>query len=240
MNVDVLAIGAHPDDVEMTVGGTLAKMVARGRSVAIVDLTRGEMGTRGTPQTRQAEAEAAAQVLGASERINLGLPDGQLRDTDEGRHRLIEQIRRLRPTVVLAPHTQDMHPDHAATGQMVHAIMYPVGFANHPAGGEAYRPREFLYYMSHFTFEPSFVVDISDHHEKKLEAVRCYGSQFEANAPDKKGRTWIGEPGFLKILEGRARHYGSLIHKTFGEPLLAPRMVPMDDPVAHYQSFFEV
>ena len=94
--------------------------------------------------------------------------------------------------------------------------------------------------MSHFTFEPSFIVDISAYHDKKIESVKCYGSQFEANSSDQEGRTWIGEPGFLKILEGRARHFGSLIHKTYGEPLLAPRSVPMDDPVAHYESFFEV
>ncbi|MDX1565436.1 MAG: bacillithiol biosynthesis deacetylase BshB1, partial [Phycisphaeraceae bacterium] len=169
MNMDVLAIGAHPDDGEMTVGGTLAKMVSRGRSVAIVDLTRGEMGTRGTPETRRAEAEEAARVLGVSERVNLALPDGLLRDTDEGRRLLIEQIRAFRPSLVLAPYPRDMHPDHVAAGQMVEAVMYPVRFANHPAGGEPHRPREFLFYMSHFTFEPSFVVDISDHHEMKMD-----------------------------------------------------------------------
>jgi bacillithiol biosynthesis deacetylase BshB1 len=240
VSVDVLAIGAHPDDVEMTVGGTLAKMIDRGRSVAIVDMTCGEMGTRGTPETRAAEADAAAKVLGVSERVNLGLPDGMLQETQEGRKLLIEQIRRLRPSIVLAPYVEDMHPDHAATGKMVHGVMYPVGFAKYPAEGEPFRPREFLYYMSHFTFEPSFIVDISDHHERKIESVKCYSSQFEANRDDDKGQTWIGEPGFLKILEGRARHFGSLIHKTYGEPLLAPRAIPMDDPVAHYEPFFKV
>ena len=239
MNVDVLAIGAHPDDVEMTIGGTIAKMTAAGRSVAIVDMTRGEMGTQGTPESRAEEAEAAGKALGVCERVNLGLPDGLLRDTDEGRHLLIEQIRRFKPTLVLAPHAEDMHPDHVATGQMVHAIMYPVRFKNHPVGGEPHRPREFLYYMSHFTFDPSFVVDVSAFHDQKMASVRCYASQFEANKKD-GCRTWIGEPGFLKTLEARARHFGSLIHREFGEPFLAPRTVPMDDPVAHYQSFFEV
>ena len=240
MSVDVLAFGAHPDDVEMTVGGTLAKLIDRGRSVAIVDLTRGEMGTRGTPELREAEAKAVAQVLGVNERVNLSLPDGLLRDTDDGRRMIIEQIRRFKPSLVLAPHIEDMHPDHAAAGQMVHASMYPSGFRNHPAEGDPHRPHEFLFYMSHFTFQPSFIVDISDHHDKKIESVKCYLSQFEANEKDDAGKTWIGEPGFLKILEGRARHFGSLIHKTFGEPLLTPRPVPMDDPVAHYKPFFEV
>lgn len=236
MTVDVVAIGAHPDDVEMTVGGTLAKLVSRGKRVAIVDLTRGEMGSNGTPEQRAAEAAAAAKILGVSERINLDLGDGVFENTLENRVKIIEVLRDLRPSVVLANYWEDLHPDHVTTGRMVHDIMYPIGFKNFPAKGTAYRPNEFLFYMSHFTFEPSFIVDVTEHHDKKLQAVRCYESQLFNHHFD-RAPTLIGDPEFLKRLEGRARHYGGLIQRRFGEPLLAPRPVPMDDIVDHYANF---
>lgn len=236
MSVDVLAIGAHPDDVEMTVGGMIAKMVASGRSVAILDLTRGEMGSNGTPEQRAEEAKAAAKVLGVETRINLDLGDGRLESTLDNRIKVIEVIRELQPSIVLAPYWDDLHPDHIASGMIVREIMYPVGFAKFPAKGAPHRPNEFLYYMQHFTFEPSFIVDVTQHHDKKLESVRCYGSQLHNHHFDRLP-TQIGDPEFLKRLEGRARHYGGLIQKRFGEPLLAPRPVPMDDPVEHYRAF---
>ena len=250
MSVDVLAIGAHPDDVEMTVGGTLAKLADRGRSVAIVDMTRGEMGSNGTAEQRDEESAAAAKVLGVAQRINLDLGDGLLVNTIANRTRVIEVIRDLRPTIVLANYWEDLHADHTATGEIVRDIMYTVGFRNFPAVGEAHRPNEFLYYMSHFPFQPSFIVDISDYHETKIESVRCYASQLhpESGGGDggtgggKGGRapTNIARPEFLDILEGRARYFGQQILRRFGEPLLAPRPVPMDDPLDHYQPFTKI
>ena len=236
MTVDVLAIGAHPDDVEMTIGGTIAKLVSRGRSVAIVDLTRGEMGTNGTPQQRSEEAAAAAKVLGVVTRINLDMGDGVMENTLANRVKVIQVVRELRPSIVLAPYWHDLHPDHITSGMIVREIMYPVGFAKFPAGGKPHRPNEFLYYMQHFTFEPSFIVDVTDFHETKLESVRCYGSQLHNHHFDRLP-TQIGDPEFLRRLEGRARHYGGLIQKRYGEPLLAPRPVPMDDVVEHYRAF---
>lgn len=238
MSVDVVAIGAHPDDVEMTIGGTLAKLVSRGKSVAIIDMTRGEMGTRGTPQTRADEAAAAARVLGVVERVNLDLGDGQLMDTMSNRIRLIEELRRLRPKLVLANFWDDLHPDHRATGEIVRNIMYPIGFAKFPAKGEAYRPKEFLFFMQHWAFEPSFIVDTTGFNEKKSESIRCYRSQLHDPGSDEP-TTWIASPDFLKRLDARARHYGSLIRCAFGEPLKSCRPIPVDDPLELYEPFFD-
>jgi bacillithiol biosynthesis deacetylase BshB1 len=236
MAVDVLAIGAHPDDVDMTVGGTLAKLVSRGKSVAIVDLTRGEMGSTGSAELRLEEAQCAAKILGACERVTLDLGDGLLENNAESRRQVIEVIRRFRPQLVLANHWEDLHTDHAVAGQIMRAIIYSVGFLNFPAAGEPFRPNEILFFMSHTPFEPSFIVDITGFHEKKLEAVRCFRSQLQPQ----------GNPGippssppdaFLRKLESRARYFGNLIDREFGEPLLAIRPVPMVDPVDHYAPF---
>jgi bacillithiol biosynthesis deacetylase BshB1 len=239
MNVDILAIGAHPDDVDLTCGGTLAKLVAGGRSVAIVDLTRGEMGTRGTPEKRLQEAQASARVIGARERITLDLGDGRLENNAENRTKVIEIIRSLRPTLIFTHYWDDLHPDHAATGQIVRAVMYPVGFARYPAQGEPYRPHEVLFFMAHSPFDPSFIVDIDGYHDRKLEAIRCFASQFYREGSSEPP-TGISQPEFLLALEARARFYGGLIGRSFGEPFLVTRKVPMADPVEHYAPFPKV
>jgi len=236
VGIDLLAIGAHPDDVDMTVGGTLAKLADRGKSVVILDLTRGEMGSRGSPEERAQEAQAAARVLGVKERIILDLGDSRLEDNAENRRRVMEWIRRLRPALVLAHHWNDLHPDHMAVGRIMRAVMHTSGFAKYPADGEPYRPNEVLFYMAHTPFEPSFIVDISEWHERKMEAVRCFRSQF--HDPKAEGPpTLLSQPGFLKRLEGRARYFGSLIDRDFGEPFYVVRAVPMVDPVDHYAPF---
>jgi len=236
MSVDVLAIGAHPDDVDMICGGTLAKLVSRGKRVAILDLTRGEMGTRGSPEVRAGEAQAAARVLGASERITLDMGDGRLENSAENRRHLIEAIRRFRPTLILTHYWEDLHADHSAAGHLVRSVMYPVGFAKYPAQGEPYRPNEVLFFMAHTPFEPSFVVDIDGFHETKLEAVRCFASQFyQENSSEPP--TGISQPDFLTRLEARARYFGALIGRGFGEPFRVTRAVPMVDPVDHYAPF---
>lgn len=236
MSVDVAAIGAHPDDVEISIAGTLAKLRSKGYSLAVIDMTRGEMGTRGSPEIRAAEAAAAAKVMGASERINLDLGDGVMENTPANRVKLIEIIRRLRPKIVFAPCWDDLHPDHSVSGQIVRDIMYPLGFEKFPARGEPYRPGEFLFYMEHFVREPSFVVDISHFYEHKLQAIGCYSSQLH-NPRSTERPTGISRPDFLDRIEGRARHYGSLIRAGFGEPFVTRRGVPMEDPVAAYSAW---
>jgi len=239
MSVDIRAIGAHPDDIEMICGGTIAKMIDRGYTAAIIDMTRGESGTRGTPEQRQAEADAAAKVLGVGERINLQQPDSRMSNTLEARIAVVEQIRRLRPKIVMTHWWEDLHPDHAATGQIVRDTMYPAGFANFPAKGQPFRPNEYLFFMAHFPFEPSFIVDIEGYWEQKVESILCYGSQLHDSTVDGL-ETFISEPTFMKRLEGRARHYGNQIYREFGEPFLVRRPVPVDDPINLYKPFTKV
>ncbi|MBN2053592.1 bacillithiol biosynthesis deacetylase BshB1 [bacterium] len=239
MKVDVVAIGAHPDDVEMIAGGTVAKLTALGRSVVIIDLTRGEMGTRGSPASRNEEAAAAAGILGVSERINLDLGDGRLADTRENRTILIEHLRRYRPALVLTHHWEDLHPDHCAAGELMKSIMYPLGFEKFPARGEPYRPNEVLFFMAHFPFLPSFIVDVTEHFETKMKAVGCFRSQLYDPA-SKERATGISQPEFTRILEARACYFGSQIHRSYGEPFLVRRPVPVDDPVALYEKYPKV
>jgi bacillithiol biosynthesis deacetylase BshB1 len=236
MGVDVLAIGAHPDDVDMIVGGTISKLAHRGKTVVIADLTRGEMGTRGSPELRAKEARCAAEVLKVEDRIQFDLGDGRMEDNLESRRQVIELIRELKPRVVMGHYWEDLHPDHVAAGRILRSVMYPAGFANYPAEGEPYRPAEFLFFMAHFPFSPSFIVDITGYHDQKIEAVRCFASQLYVEGSQAPA-TGISQPDFLKKLEGRARHFGSLIDRSFGEPFLVLRSVPMVDPVDHYAPF---
>lgn len=231
--LDVLAIGAHPDDVELTVGGFVARMTSQGRSVGMLDLTRGEMGSRGTPETRKEEAAEAAKVLGVSVRETLDLGDGQLTPSLENRRVVIEIVRKYQPKIVLAPYWDDLHPDHAATGRIVAGAYYPSGFANYPAEGDPHRARTVMFYMSHLRFDPSFIVDITDTYERKMEAIRCYGSQL--HDPGSEGpKTNISHPEFLKVLEARDRYYGFMIGRRFGEPFLVRRPPRIDDPQDHF------
>ena len=236
MSIDVLAVGAHPDDVDLSIGGTIAKLTSQGRSVTVLDLTRGEMGTRGTVETRAEEAERAAGVLGVSSRITLDLGDGIMEDNPESRKQVIEIIRDLKPVLVLGPYWEDLHPDHAAAGRILCSVMYPSGFPKFPAGGKPYRPNEYLFFMAHTPFTPSLVVDITDFHDKKMEAIKCFASQIHSEDTNEPP-TGISQPDFLAMLEGRARHFGRLISRPFGEAFISRRPVPMSDLLAHYELF---
>ncbi|MEN8151466.1 MAG: bacillithiol biosynthesis deacetylase BshB1, partial [Planctomycetota bacterium] len=221
------------DDAEMAAGGLIAKMVSRGHSVGIVDLTRGEMGTRGTPEQRTRESAAADEVLGISVRENLGLPDGGLTDSLENRRLVVDAIRRHRPTLVVAPPIEDLHPDHAAAGRLVAAAHYPTGFTKYDTGTPPHRPNAVIHMMNHFEFMPTFIVDITDVWETKMAAVACYGSQLH-DAGSTEPKTKVSSPEFLAAFEGRYRHYGSMIGATFGEPFWNARPAPVVDPVAAY------
>ena len=236
MAVDVVVIGAHPDDIELIAGGTVAGLVRRGKRVAGIDLTRGEMGTRGTPEERWREAQAAAGILGLVERINLDMGDGRLQNSAENRKKLIGELRRLKPVVVLAHHWVDLHPDHCAAGEMMKECMYPMGMPKYEAAGDPFRPNEVLFFMGHFPFEPDLIVDISDDFETKLAACRCYQSQLYQSG-SLEPETNISQPDFLANIEARARHYGMQILKSFGEPFAVRRPVPVHDLVDHYRPF---
>ena len=217
--VDLLVIAAHPDDAELCLGGTLLASRALGLRTAVVDLTRGELSSRGDPETRLRETEAATALLGLDHRTNLDLGDGTIRDRDDARVALVGEIRRLRPKVVLAPWRDDLHPDHAGAGELAFRCHYLTGvrlFAPGPA--PAWRPPQLGYYMAHTPFEPSVIVDISDHFEGKLAVMRAYASQFHQPGID-GAPTKIADPEFPRFVEGRAREYGVRAGVRYGEPI---------------------
>ncbi|MEK7483696.1 MAG: bacillithiol biosynthesis deacetylase BshB1 [Planctomycetota bacterium] len=229
--IDVLAFGAHPDDVEIQCGGTLLKMHSLGYTTGIADLTRGEMGTRGTPEERQLEAEASAKILKLTFRENLELPDGHLQVTEAFRQKVALLLRKHRPKILLAPYFKDSHPDHAYGGKLVFEGAFIAGLRKYDLPDEAYRPATILYYPSHYEFSPSFVIDITPFYSEKLKAVYCYQSQLY-QAKSQEPSTNISSPDFQERLDLRSRYYGESIGVRYGEPFWVHQLVPVEDPVA--------
>ncbi len=209
MPVDVLFFGAHPDDVEWGVGGMALLLRDKGASFAIVDLTRGEMGSRGTPAERKNEAIRAAEHMGASARENLDLPDCGVTDSPENRRLVASAVRRHRPKIVLAPLWEDRHPDHAAAGLLIRNSQLYCGLKNLADPNPPHRPRAFLFYPIHKFRQPSFLIDTSAVFARKLDLLRIYRSQF----PDTAG-------GYFFALESRDRYFGSLVGASHGEGLV--------------------
>ena len=227
------AFFAHPDDAELVAGGTLAREAARGRRVALVDLTRGESGSRGTPETRAAEAAEAARILGAAHRESLGLPDGGLSDTAEQRDAIVAAVRRLRPRVVILPHAEQRHPDHAAAGRLVYAASFLAGLRNHRTDlGSAFRPRKLLYGLS--TMEggeraPTLVVDVTSTWDRKLAAIAAFRSQF---TPAPGESVSLPFDWFRENVELAGRRHGQRIGVRYGEGFLTREPVAVDDLLA--------
>ncbi|MGE5378213.1 MAG: bacillithiol biosynthesis deacetylase BshB1 [Bacteroidota bacterium] len=227
MPLDILAIAAHPDDAELGCGGSLLLATRKGLSAAIGDLSAGEMSSRGTVASRQAEAANATRILELKERMNLGLPDSKIGENSaHSLSALIQLIRETRPRIVLAPYWEDRHPDHEATGRLVKEACFFAGVTK-VGHGEPYRPVRLFFYMLSYPFTPSFVLDISDVWERKLEAIKAYHTQFESS--EDGIHTAISEPGFLKLMEARAIWFGSMIGTAYGEPYYMPGPVPLLD-----------
>jgi len=230
--VDVLAIAAHPDDVELRAGGLMLKLADLGHTTGILDLTRGEMGTRGTTEERAVEAEEAARILCASFRDNAGLPDGRLTVDEASRIAVARFIRKRRPRVVLAPWWSDSHPDHGVTGRLAHEGCVVSGLRRYPElEGEAWRPSAILYWPSHYDFRPSFVVDVTAQHARKLDAIRAFRSQLHDPGREEP-LTNIASESFVHRIEMLSRLYGEAIGVEHGEPYLVRQAVPVDDPFA--------
>ena len=232
--VDLLALAAHRDDAELTCGGTLAKAARAGHAVGIIDLTAGEMGTRGSAELRAREAEDAAKVLGVKVRLNAGLPDAHLANDEASRVKVVELIRRTKPRVVILPFPVGRHPDHRIAAELGRDACYLAGLAKyHPqAGLEPHRPFKVLHALAYREdpVKPSFVVDISDTFETKLRAIRCYASQFD----DAKAAGEIFPTGqdLYELIRVQSAHYGSLIRRTYGEPFFTHETVAVDDVLA--------
>jgi bacillithiol biosynthesis deacetylase BshB1 len=231
-SVDFMAVGAHADDMELVAGGTILKLAALGRKGVLVDMTDASMGTRGTAEIRAREAAAAARALGLP-RVNLGLPDGRLSDTWESQKRLIDQIRRFRPKVVITHHWQEEHPDHEITSRIVKHACFKAGFAKLDVAGTPHRPGRIYYGIGMELHEPSFCVDISPYWKKKMDAVHCYKSQFHNPQAGKfKGKTDLASRAFLESVEVRARFWGLRIKRRYAEAFACVELPEVEDITA--------
>ena len=238
MTVDLLAIAAHRDDVELTCAGTLIKAAKQGYRTAVLDLTAGELGTKGDTKSRAAEAESAAAVMKLSDRENLGLPDAAIVNDPATRAIVARVIRKFQPTIVIAPARQGRHPDHRVTSELVRDACFVAGLAKLAPDVPKHRPRKILHCMSfRQDFEkPTFVVDITAEFEQKLEAIRCFESQF--GGLTQAGEVYPnGEPLYDAITHYSA-YYGAMIRARYGEPFFTTETMRVDDVVALEVSTF--
>ncbi len=227
--VTVLAIAAHRDDVELTCGGTLIKAAKLGQRTAILDLTQGEMGTRGSAELRRREADRAAEIIGCSFRENLELPDAAIENTPRTRTALVRAIRRYRPRVVIAPPLEGRHPDHRVAAQLIRDACFLAGLAKLAPDVPKHRPFKILHalaYRQDFV-RPSFVVDITEEYEQKMAAVRCYESQFEGEI--QAGEIYPNGEPLYDIATHHLATYGALIRTRYGEPFFTTEMIRVDD-----------
>ena len=231
MNLDLLAIAAHPDDVELTCGGTLLKMAQLGYKTGILDLTAGEMGTRGSPKTRAKEAAKAAQLLRVSWRDTLGAPDSDVHACREYKLRLAGVIRQLRPKTVILPYWEARHPDHYHASALGYEGCFLAGLKRLPIGGEAYRPFKILYSMAYADVRPTFVVDISDQYERRRKAILAFASQFRPKKNERGGKVHLAIDRLEGEMNQLARHYGQMVGVQYGEPFLQKELMKVEDVV---------
>jgi bacillithiol biosynthesis deacetylase BshB1 len=232
--IDVLAFGAHPDDVELGCGGTLYKLVQLGYSTGIIDLTEGEKGSRGTVEERYKESRKSAKTLKVSLRENLKIPDGAIEINKENEFKIIEIIRQTTPTIVLAPYPNDRHPDHVHAGNLVTEAAFYAGLAKIESDFPRHRPNRIVYYLTTYEFEPSFVVDISRQFSTKLKALQAYQSQFyNPNWPGED--TFVSSKWFMEAVEFRARHFGWTAGVKYGEPFWIRERLALEDIVSLFK-----
>lgn len=247
--VDLVALAAHPDDVELSCAGTVIAAKRSGKRTAIIDLTRGELSTRGTLELRARETDEATKIMQLDHRLNLGLPDGGVKVTDEATTALIRALRSLRPTVLLTPHKEERHPDHQAASALAHRAVFLAGLANirtehDGTPQQPHRPLLVLQYMQTYTFEPKIIVDVSAVFADRMRAMKAYDSQFARpkNASSRMGtgketdedlraqpETFLTQSGFFEWIEARARAYGMIIGAEYGEPFWSHEPVGVRD-----------
>ncbi|WP_265428590.1 bacillithiol biosynthesis deacetylase BshB1 [Chryseobacterium sp. YIM B08800] len=231
MKTDILAFGAHPDDVELGCGGTIAKLISEGKTCVIVDLTKGELGTRGTDQTRKEEATEAAKILGVAARENLGLKDGFLVNSEEYQMEVVKMVRKYRPEIVLANAIDDRHPDHAKAAKLVSDACFLAGLRKietvlNGEVQEVWRPKQIFHYIQWKHIQPEFVIDISEHLEKKLEACMAFKTQFY-DPTSKEPETPITSKDFYESLTYRAQDLGRLSGVAYAEGFTSEKLIAM-------------
>jgi bacillithiol biosynthesis deacetylase BshB1 len=228
--LDIIAFGAHPDDVELSMGGTIISLVEKGFKVGIVDLTQGELSSRGTIEIRKKETEKASKILGIHYRENLKMKDGQIEINLDSIKKVVEVIRKFKPKIVFAPYFIDRHPDHESAAQLIKEAVFYSGLKNFQIKSKSllpYRPNKIFYFMQTYPFEPTFIYDISPYFEMKMEAVLAFSSQFY-NPKSKEPETFISRPEFLNYLKARAEFYGFQIGKQYGEPFFCEEKIEYD------------
>jgi len=234
MKADVLAFGAHPDDTELGCSGTLAKLVKQGKKVVVVDLTQGEMGSRGSVGIRWEEAQKAGEILDLAARDNLGLPDSELANTREFQIPVIERVRHYRPHICLISAPSDRHPDHGHAATLLIDSLYYSGLRkietknSERKAQPPHRPAHILHYMQDRPFDPDFIFDISDTIELKEKAIKAFTTQFNVEDPGDEPVTYISDPEYFESMRARARYFGHLGGFTYGEPFkYAQKPVPL-------------
>ncbi len=233
MKLDILALAAHPDDVELACSGTLLRAIANGKKAGIVDFTMGELGTRGTPEIRMAEAKASAEILGVSARENLKFRDGFFKNDEEHQLKLIRMIRKYQPDIILANAISDRHPDHGRASELAKEACFLSGLKmirTEDNGKEqsAWRPKSVYHYIQSVPIEPDFIVDVSDVWDTRMESIKAFKSQFfDPNSAEQN--TYISSPEFLNMIVGRAAHYGHAIGVKYGEGFTVERNIGVGD-----------
>jgi N-acetylglucosamine malate deacetylase 1 len=231
MKLDLLAIAPHPDDVELTAGGTMIKMAQAGYRTGILDLTRGESGSRGTPETRLKEAARAAKIMGASVRRNLGLPDAHLKVSDEFKAAIAEVIREFEPHTVILPYWEGRHPDHYTAARLGYEACFVAGLKNYPLAGEAFRPFKILYAAAFADVRPTFAVDISKQYDRRRQAILAYASQFNPPKRDRKSKVTLPLDELEERMSLQARQYGRLIGVKYAEGFVVKEVMQAEDVV---------
>lgn len=232
MELDILVFAAHPDDAELSMGGTIAKLTSANFKVGVIDLSKGELGTRGSIDTRKEEAQKASQILKLTVRENLGFKDGSLKLCDEYLISTITKIRKYRPKYVFAPYFNDRHPDHIGTSQLVKEAFFFSGLPkivteDNDKIQTPFRPKKLFYFMQMYEFKPTFIVDISSTFDTKMKSIHAFETQFH-NPESVEPETFISQPNFLKYLEARAKIYGFKIGKDYGEPFYCEEEIEYD------------
>lgn len=225
MKVDILVFAAHPDDAELSCAGAIIKSIKQGKKVAVVDLTRGELGSRGTPETRKDEAEKSAEILGLSARQNAGLPDGFFKNSREEQLRLIEYIRKYQPEIVLGNAPYDRHPDHGRAHNLIKESCFYSGLAKidtilNNQKQPPWRPKQLFYFIQNNYMEPDFVLDITEEWDQKLESILAYKTQFY-NPKQEGPETFISSKRFIEFIESRAKEMGNKIAVSYGEGFMS-------------------
>ncbi|MBN2338121.1 MAG: bacillithiol biosynthesis deacetylase BshB1 [Acidobacteria bacterium] len=233
MQLDFLAFGAHPDDAELFVGGTLAKLSDLGYATGVVDMSRGELGTRGTAAVRGREAREAARILGLAVRENLGLPDGRITVTDAARLSVIRVLRKYRPRIVATHYREDRHPDHVHTSRLVAEAVHHSGLARIRTGQARYRPPVLLFFKLPWNVAPSFLVDVGDWVGRREAAIAAHRSQLYDPA-SRRPDTYLSQPDFLERVDSIHAWYGTLVGKRRAEAFHIGEALEISDPVAHF------